>query len=246
MTSPLALPRLIGHRGARNSAPENTLAGIRQGHREGVTWVEFDVKLTSDSHAILMHDETLERTTDGRGPVRAATLADIRRLDAGSSFGPAWRGEKVPTLAETMALLAELDMGFNLEIKPCPGREAETARVALAEVAKHWPAGRPLPVISCFKTEALEVSREVAPDLPRGYLVEKLLPGWQADASRLGCRTVHVSWNKLTRLQVEAVKVAGYQLAVWTVNEPAKAREILSWGADSIITDCPAMLAAAL
>lgn len=246
MASPLALPRLIGHRGARNSAPENTLAGIRQGRREGATWVEFDVKLTADGHAILMHDETLDRTTDGRGPVRAMTLADIRRLDAGIRFGPAWRGERVPTLAETLMLLAELDMGFNLEIKPCPGREAETARVALAEVAKHWPAQRPLPVISCFKTEALDVAREVAPDLARGYLVEELPPGWQAEAGRLDCRTVHVSWNKLTRSQVDAVKAAGYRLAVWTVNEPDRAKELLSWGVDSIITDCPAVLGAAL
>src|SRR5215472_12885505 len=116
------VPRIIGHRGAKATAPENTLAGIRQARREGAAWVEFDVKLTADGHPILMHDDTLERTTDGQGPVAAARLADIRRLDAGSKFGPAWQGERVPLLSEALSVLAELDMGFNLEIKPCKGR----------------------------------------------------------------------------------------------------------------------------
>src|SRR4051812_46107573 len=128
-----SVPKIIGHRGAKATAPENTLAGIRQAAREGATWVEFDVKLTADGYAILMHDETLERTTSGQGPVRRMALQDIRQLDAGMRFGPQWRGEKVPTLSEALQLLAELNMGFNLEVKPCPGREAETARAAVAD-----------------------------------------------------------------------------------------------------------------
>lgn len=242
----LSVPRIVGHRGARATAPENTLTGIRQAKREGASWVEFDVKLTGDGRAILMHDGTLERTTDGRGEVRRMTLAEIKRLDAGIKKGPAWRGEPVPTLVEALALMAELDMGFNLEIKPCPGREAETARVALADVATHWPDDRPVPVISSFKAEALVAARDMAPHLPLGYLAEKLPADWTAEMTRLGCRTVHPCWNGLTRSQIAAAKAAGYPLLVWTVNDPARARELVAWGVDSLITDAPSAIAAAL
>jgi glycerophosphoryl diester phosphodiesterase len=238
------IPRIIGHRGAKASAPENTLAGIRQARREGASWVEFDVKLTQDGHAILMHDDTLERTTDGAGPVAAATLADIRRLDAGVRFGPAWQGERVPTLSEALAVMAELEMGFNLEIKPCPGRAAETARAAMAALAAHWPAERPAPIVSSFNRDALAAARAAAARGPTfGYLVDELPLAWADEVIRLGCASVHVGWRKLTRPQVAAVKDAGYALIVWTVNEPPRARELLGWGADAIISDCPAALA---
>jgi glycerophosphoryl diester phosphodiesterase len=242
----LTIPRIIGHRGAKMTSPENTLAGIRQAKKEGADWVEFDVKLTADGHAVLIHDETVERTTDGKGFVRQMTLAELRRLDAGVRFGPAWRGERIPTLVEALALMAELDMGFNLEVKPCPGREAETARVALAEVAAHWPKDRPVPVISSFKPASLEAAREMAPHLPRGYLAETLPPDWPAVMAKLECTTVHPSWKALTRQQIAAAKAAGQPVLVWTVNEPARARELVAWGADALITDCPALIAAAL
>ena len=242
----LSIPRIIGHRGAKMTSPENTLAGIRQAKKEGADWVEFDVKLTSDGQAVLIHDETVERTTDGRGPVRQMTLADLRKLDAGVRFGPAWRGQRIPTLVEALALMAELDMGFNLEIKPCPGREAETARIALTDVAAHWSKDRPVPVISSFKPAALAAAREVAPHLPRGYLAETLPPDWSARMVQLDCQTVHPCWRALTRGQIAAAKAAGQPVLVWTVNEPARARELVAWGVDALITDCPALIAAAL
>jgi glycerophosphoryl diester phosphodiesterase len=245
MTS-LNVPRIIGHRGAKSTAPENTLAGIRQAKAEGADWVEFDVKLTADGQAVLMHDETLERTTDGKGFVRQMTLAELRKVDAGIRLGPQWRGERIPTLVEAMALMAELDMGFNLEVKPCPGREAETARVALADLAKHWSKDRPVPVISSFKPLALAAAREVAPHLPRGFLAETLPPDWLAQVKALDCRTVHPCWRNLSRPQIAEAKAAGTPLLVWTVNEPARARELVSWGVDSLITDGPAEIGAAL
>lgn len=239
----LSLPRIIGHRGAAATAPENTLAGIRQAKREGAGWVEFDVKLSADGHAILMHDDTLDRTTTGTGPVRAATLDQIQALDAGVRFGAAWAGEKVPTLAEALALLSELGMGFNLEIKPCPGREEETARTAMAEVLRGWPPGGPAPVISSFSAAALAAAKLAAPALVRGYLVKRLPPTWRSEVERLGCSVVHLGWRGLARAEVQAVKAAGLPLVVWTVNERPRAEELLRWGADSLISDCPARLA---
>lgn len=238
------VPRVIGHRGAKASAPENTLAGIRQARREGAAWVEFDVKLTADGHPILMHDDTLDRTTDGHGPVASARLEDIRRLDAGARFAPVFRGERVPLLSEALAVLAELDMGFNLEIKPCKGREVETGHAAMTSLAAHWPAHRPVPIVSSFSQLALAAARAAELDHALfGYLVEALPAGWKDEAVRLGCRSVHVGWRNLTKAQVAAVKDAGFLLLVWTVNEPPRAREFLAWGADAVISDCPAALA---
>jgi glycerophosphoryl diester phosphodiesterase len=241
-----AVPRIIGHRGARASAPENTLASIRQAHREGAAWVEFDVKLTADGRAILMHDETLDRTTTGRGPVARATLAEIRALDAGVRFSAQFAGERVPTLEEALALLASLFMGFNLEIKPCKGRERETAETGVRVVREQWPRHLPVPIISSFQAESLRAARAAAEELPLGYLVERLPRDWAREAAGLGCRFVHPGQRWLTRRQAEAVKSAGYPLLVWTVNDVARARELLEWGADALITDAPATLAAGL
>ena len=240
------IPRIIGHRGARANAPENTLAGMRAAHDEGARWVEFDVKLTADGVPIIIHDETLDRTTDGKGKVRERTADQIARLDAGAWFDRRFAGEGVPTLEATLELLARFKMGFNLEIKPCPGREAETADAALDVVARHWPSDLPVPIISSFKAESLRAARRIAPHLPRGYLVERLPRGWREEAQELECKAVHPGMRDLTREQVAAVKAAGYPILAWTVNEPARARELLAWGVDSLITDKPAAIAASL
>jgi glycerophosphoryl diester phosphodiesterase len=238
-------PRIVGHRGAKANAPENTLAAFRRAHAEGATWVEFDAKLTADGEVIVMHDATLERTTDGKGNVAEKTLAELKRLDAGGWFAPEFKGERIPTLVEAMALFMELGMGFNIEVKPCPGREAETARACCALLDRHWPKTAPLPVLSSFKREALEAARDTAPHIARGYLAEELGKCWRADVEALGCIAVHPGWKRLTRQQVRDIKEAGLKALVWTVNEPERARELVAWGVDSIITDAPGLVGAA-
>jgi glycerophosphoryl diester phosphodiesterase len=246
MALPIAPPRVIGHRGAKATSPENTLASIRQAAAEGATWVEFDVKLTADGHPILMHDPTLERTTNGKGKVAETTLAAIRELDAGSWFGGRFAGEKVPTLEEALELMSGLAMGFNLEIKPCPGREAETAQAAAACVKQRWPSYLPPPILSSFKAEALAAARAAAPEIARGFLFERLPADWQRQASALGCAAVHPNARTLAREEVAAMKGAGFPVLAWTVNEPARGRELLTWGVDALITDNPAVLLAAI
>ena len=237
-------PRIVGHRGAKANAPENTLVAIRRAHEEGASWIEFDAKLTKDNAVVLMHDETLERTSNGKGPVAEATLAEIKKLDAGAWFGPAFKGETIPTLEEAIALMASLGMGFNIEIKPCPGREAETAERACALVLAKWRG--PTPIVSSFKRQSLEAAKAAAPSLPRGYLAEELGRSWRSEAEALACVAIHPGWKHLTRQLVRDVKEAGFKALVWTVNEPARARELVAWGVDSIITDRPADIAQAL
>ena len=239
---PLELPRVIGHRGAARHAPENTLAGLAAARRLGLDWVEFDVMLTADGHPVLMHDDSLKRTTGLDRLLCDTTLAELRRLDAGSWFGPAFAGEPVPTLLETFDALARLGLGANIEIKPAPGQAVATARVTVEAVKRAWPAGLPAPLVSSFEVAALEVARDLAPELPRGYLVDELPPDWQATALGLGCVSVHPWHEPLTQSQARQLKAAGYRIVVYTVNEGASARELLDWGVDAVITDDPPAL----
>ncbi len=188
----LALPPIIGHRGAAALAPENTLAGFRVAAAAGVRWVEFDVKLTRDGVAVLMHDETLDRTTNGRGRVAETPLATLLALDAGGWFGAGFRDERVPTLIEACAELGRLGLGANIEIKPCPGRAAATAEAVVAAVAAHWPASLPPPLLSSFAPESLAVVRDRAAHLPRGLLVGRLQPDWRRQVDALGCASVNL------------------------------------------------------
>ena len=123
-------PKVIGHRGAAENAPENTLESFRAAAAEGARWVEFDAKLTADNAVIILHDDDLDRTTNGKGPAKLNTLAELKALDAGSWFKPGlqpgFAGARIPTLAETLRLLGELDLSANVELKPCPGDRKST------------------------------------------------------------------------------------------------------------------------
>jgi glycerophosphoryl diester phosphodiesterase len=241
-----SLPSVIGHRGAAASAPENTLASLRIGREQGAQMVEFDAKLTGDGAVILMHDSLLDRTTDGHGPVANTSLADIRRLDAGAWFGPAWRATKVPLLEEALALLVDLNLAANIEIKPCPGRAVETAQAIVGVIHAHWPKGRGGLVISSFARDGLAVARDLAPELPRGLLIWEKPADWSAAAATLGCRSVHCAAQHLTPEWAAEIKRLGYDLPVYTVNDPVLAWQLRGWGVDSIITDGPGALVPAL
>lgn len=243
----MALPRVAGHRGAAAYAPENTLEGFREAARRGIGWVEFDVKLTADGVPILFHDDKLDRTTNGRGPVAAARFDDIRRLDAGSWFAPRFAGAHVPSFREALELARDLGLGANIEIKPCPGREAETAERAATLIEEQWPARRPPPLISSFMPASLAALKEKAPALPRGLLLyEDGLPSWKRDARDLACSTVHCSQHNMTAAWAAEIRALGYGLVVYTVNEPARARELMTFGVQCIISDAPDRILAAL
>jgi glycerophosphoryl diester phosphodiesterase len=232
-----ALARVIGHRGAAAAAPENTLASLRKASELGARWVEFDVKLSRDGVPVLIHDERLERTTSGRGEVALTTLAELEGLDAGAWFAPEFRGERVPTLEAALSLCAELGLGINVEIKPCPGRAAATARATVETLLRCWPKTLAAPLISSFEPACLEVARERAPDMPRGYLAVALPRRWREALETYRCSTLHLSARRLVPGQRAAVVAAGVPLLLYTVNQPNRARRLLEAGVAAIFTD---------
>jgi glycerophosphoryl diester phosphodiesterase len=228
----LQLPKVIGHRGAMAYAPENTLASFREARRRGATWVETDIKLTADGVPIVMHDASLKRTT---GVDRLVALTPSAELP-----------KDVPTFEEAIACFQELGLGCNVEIKPCEGREAETARVAVATLRRRWPSTLPPPLLSSFKPESLAAAREAAPEFARAILLGDLNDDWRVRADAVGAVGVNTDGKKLAPGRAREVKQAGFALSVYTIDDPAQARALVAMGVDCVITDMPDVIIAAL
>ena len=241
-------PKIVAHRGGGTLAPENTLAAIHCGLAHGFHAVEFDVMLSKDDIPVLMHDPLFGRTVRGSGSVPASTAAELAALDAGSWFGSAFAGEPVPTYAQAAAFCRSHGIWMNVEIKPAEGAEVKTGRVTaaltralfaaeIAAAADGAADARALPLFSSFSFDALLAARDAAPEIPRGYLVDAIPPDWRARLTELEAVALHTNHQNLTPELVRQVKAAGYGVFCYTVNEPARATEILGWGVDGFCTD---------
>jgi len=215
----------------------------------GFRAIEIDARLTKDEMPVLIHDRTLERTTDGVGAVAETMTADLARLDAGGWFAPEYLGEPVPTLVETLAFCRANGICINLEIKRYADQNARIGEVVARTAAQAYgdllrPGGDraenvvvQAPLLSSFGREALLAARAAAPDLPRGFLVDDVPENFAAELEELGCVSLHTDHETLTRDKARAVKAAGYWLFCYTVDDPARAREIFGWGVDALCTD---------
>lgn len=229
-------PRLIAHRGGGDRAPENTLAGLAAAAAAGFRAVEFDVMLSADQVPVLIHDETLSRTTDGHGRVCDTPAATLAGLDAGRWFGPAFAGEPLPTLAAAIAACQRLGLWANIEIKPAAGYEAQTGALVAHQVLALWQ-GATAPLLSSFSEAALLAAREVAQDLPRAVLLESLAQDWQHRLRIVDAVAVHCAARSLDAVAVCAIHAEQYGLAVYTVNDLEAARCLYEFGVDAIFTD---------
>lgn len=239
-------PRIIAHRGGGTLAPENTLAALRCGLMHGFRAVEFDVMLAKDGVPVVVHDDRLGRTIAGSGSVADYTARELTRMDAGAWFDAAFAGEPVPSLAQVWQFCMRHGIWMNIEIKPVPGRESETGAV-VSRTASKWIAGmkaqgqpladHALPLFSSFSFDALRAAKEIAPGIPRALLMNPLASDWREQLVAFDAVAAHVQHASLSREQVAAVKQAGFGLFCYTVNDTARAGELLAWGADAICTD---------
>lgn len=234
---PWPYPRLVAHRGAGKLAPENTLAAMRVGYAHGARMVEFDVKLAADGVAFLLHDVTLERTTNARGRADARAWRELALLDAGAWHSPAYAGEPLPTLAAIAAYTRAQNMLCNIEIKPTPGREPETGAAVALDAHELWRDTGTAPLLSSFSEAALQAAREAAPGLPNALLLDVLPADWLSRLRRLDCVALSVQHTLLTAELVREAHAAGYRVLCYTVNEQTRVDELITWGVDSVITD---------
>lgn len=242
----IELPKIIGHRGAKAYAPENTFVGLREAKDRGASWIEVDVMLTRDDTPILHHDYDFKRMARLDKSVAETDWAEAEGLDIGSSFSERFKGSLIPRLDRAIGLMGELGLGCNFELKPTPGRGEETAEVAMPVIQKLWPETLPAPVVSSFTVEALEAAQRVAPEVARGFLCEGLPRDWRELAGRLDCVSLHAQWDRITELEIREIKAEGYLVVVYTLNDPKAARRLDAWGVDAIITDAPDVIRAAL
>lgn len=217
-------PRIIAHRCGGELAMENSLAGLEAAARLGCRAVEFDVMLTADRVPILMHDETLDRTTRCRGRVADLDCAAIRAGD------PA-----VPTLAEAMAACRRLGLWTNVELKPAEGHEEETGAVVGAWLAAHWDGKG---VVSSFSEKSALAARCALPDAAFAMLCESLPADWQAVCARLGAAAVHLDAGHADAAAAR-LNAAGLPWACYTVNDRAGAERLFAMGCAAVFTDRP-------
>lgn len=242
---PWPYPRWVAHRGAGKLAPENTLAAFRVGASHGYRMFECDVKLSSDGVPFLLHDSTLQRTTNAKaqwGAALSAVAGDypwsaLSQLDAGGWHSRSFAGEPIPTFSAIAHYCIANGYFLNIEIKPTPGTERRTGEVVAEHAAVLWKKAAVQPLLTSFNPEALEGAQAAEPQLPRGLLLDTLWKGWLETAQTLECRAIvcnHSLWDPST---VTQAKSAGFRTLSYTVNDEWAAERLIALGTDGIITD---------
>lgn len=239
-------PPVIAHRGASAYAPENTLVAFTKAAQLGIKWLEFDVMLAACGEPIIFHDDTLDRTTNESGELKHLPYAHLRTLDAGKWFDPIFSGERIPSLKQTLDFLKQNQMSANVEIKPLPGQDEQTAIKALALIEPMFPQPNPSILFSSFSVESLRALRLHSPNCLLGLLLHDWEPDWEHICESLNCVSVHVYQEIMTKEMAYKIKGMGRLLLCYTVNDPARAKELYSWGVDAVFSDAPDLIVSAL
>ena len=230
-------PRWIAHRGAGRLAPENTLAAFRAGHAHGYRMFECDVRLSADGVPFLLHDDVLDRTTDGRGEAAALAWDELSVLDAGAWHSAKFRGERLLSLQALVRFCQIEDCALNVELKPAPGTEYETGRIVARMLEREW-GGRLPPLLSSFRVEALRGACAGGPSLPRALLIGSPFPDCLRLAKEQACIALVAGHEHVSPSFVQQVRAEGLALLSYTVNDEAEARRLLQLGLHGLITDC--------
>ena len=257
---------IIGHRGASADAPENTLAAFNRAFELGADGIELDVTLTKDGIPVVIHDDRVDRTTNGRGLVKEMTLAQIKQLDAGAWFAEKYRGEKIPTLAETLTAICARGL-VNIELKtdalrPWPAKPNEVSRWQLAQfgvqvllrlreqtaleekvvaVIEQMHAEKNV-LLSCFNPFALGKTKSLNARLSRGLLYSTTLPIYLKRAWLMRVaqpHALHPNAAMVTPEYAARMSARGYKINVWTVDDPNEAKRLAGLGVNAIITNKP-------
>ncbi len=233
---------IIAHRGASGNAPENTLAAFRKAVALGATFIETDLQLSRDARFVAIHDATVNRTTNGHGAVHDMTLADLRKLDAGSWFGSEFAGERIPTLEEILEFSKKNDVVFYLEIKPGAAWGGEHALIGALRDSGEIPRA----VVISFDAAIVLNLRKIEPTLMTGLLYDGQIENPLEKAVEIGARQLAIRGDLVTPALIAQAKKKDLQVVCWTVNHPAHMRMLAAAGVDGIMSDYPDRLAAAV
>jgi glycerophosphoryl diester phosphodiesterase len=239
---------VIAHRGDSAHRPENTLAAFQGAVEAGVELVELDVQLTRDGHVVVIHDPTVDRTTNGQGPVAGMDLAELRRLSAGfpARFAADYAGERVPTLAEALAFLRGR-VRVMVEIKGDSVTDDALGGIEarVIEEVRRQDMAAELALIS-FDTRALRRCRDLGPEIVRGHLFARSLEGAVAASLEVGAQVLMPHKSLLSPRLAEETKTAGLKLATWVVDDPEELPALRRFPLYGVASNRPGVLLEAL
>lgn len=241
MLDTLPQPVVFAHRGACAHAPENTLAAFELALTHQADAIELDVKLSADGRVVVMHDSTVDRTTNGNGRVRDLSLAELKTLDAGGYFADQYKGEKIPTLEEVFEALGKRTF-INVELTNYTTSRDSLVETVCMLVKKHKLQKRVL--FSSFLASNLSKARSYLPEVPRGLLALNGLLGVWARSFGFAFgkyQALHPNLKDMTQQETRRVHRLKRRIHVWTVNDPQDMRRLYHWGVDGIFTDDPAL-----
>jgi len=239
MLESLPRPVIFAHRGACAHAPENTLAAFELALTQQADAIELDVKLSSDGYVVVHHDPTLDRTTDGKGRLKEKTLAELRKLDAGSFFSEKFTGEKIPTLEEVFEVVGKRTF-INIELTNYKTPRDQLVETVCMLVKKHKMQKRV--IFSSFLASNLSKARSYLPEVPRGFLaLNGFLGSWARSFGFVfgKYQALHPFVKDTTQQEVLRVHRLNRRIHVWTVNDERDMRRLFGWGVDGIFTDDP-------
>lgn len=232
-------PRFVAHRAAGKLAPENTMAAFRACPTYGFQAIETDAVLSKDKVLMLFHDKTFGRTVKNPGNVSDYTAKELQAMDAGSWFSEKYAGEPIATMEEAVKFCQANNLWMNIEIKPIPGFETETATAvceAVRDLFKDVERSK-WPLLSSFQIKSLEEALRCAPDIERGLLLEGIPENWLELAQRLQVKTIHPDWESTTEEFIKTAHAHHYGVMCYTVDDKALAAKLFGWGTDAICTN---------
>jgi glycerophosphoryl diester phosphodiesterase len=231
--------KVTAHRGVSSLAPENTLIAFKKAAEMGCEWIEIDVQLSLDQVPVVIHDQSVDRCSDGNGVVAKMDLKSLQALDAGLWFSPQFKNERIPTLEQTLILARDNKLKVNIEIKLYPEDNIEQLCEKIKEVIVRLNIDKTQLLFSSFELAALKKMHRLLPQIRRGLLCS-VIPNNGLDLlAEIDAFSVHCHYRFLTAEQALIIKQAGYEIYCYTPNTPEEVNEYWDWGVDMMITDYP-------
>ncbi|MBY0596125.1 glycerophosphodiester phosphodiesterase [Bacillus bingmayongensis] len=228
---------IFAHRGVKSTHPENTMIAFQEAERVGAHGIELDVHLSKDSELVVIHDETVDRTTNGIGLVSEKTVAELQALDAGSHKDPSFYEAKIPTLREVLIWLSTTNLQLNIELKTdvihYPGIEEK-----VVDLVREYHLSNQI-IFSSFNHNSVSLLAELAPEIPRAILYDEPIADPLAEAKKREATGLHPNFKLLTKEFVQAAQEQGYVFRPYTINESKDLQTMINYGVDVIITDWP-------
>ncbi|PEY34014.1 hypothetical protein CN354_18495 [Bacillus cereus] len=228
---------IFAHRGVKGTHPENTMIAFQEAERVGAHGIELDVHLSKNGELVVIHDETVDRTTDGIGLVSEKTVAELQALDAGSHKDPSFHEAKIPTLREVLIWLSTTNLQLNIELKTdvihYPGIEEK-----VVDLVREYHLSNQI-IFSSFNHDSVSLLAELAPEIPRAILYDEPIADPIAEAKKREATGLHPNFQLLTKEFIQTAQEQGYVFRPYTINEYKDLQTMIGYDVDVIITDWP-------